>query len=120
MHFFLSEFWLIDFTCIQAELPNEIKLAVKKISPQSKQNGKDELQREIFNLKSLHHENLVQFLDGYSIKDLHLLVYDYMHKGSLHHALFGKLPSPDFHPALSVLKFYLNFHPCEIHIIVEN
>ncbi|KAG6744526.1 hypothetical protein POTOM_051162 [Populus tomentosa] len=72
----------------KAELPNEIKLAVKKISPQSKQQGKDELQREIFNMKSLHHENLVQLLDGYSIKDLHLLVYDYMHKGSLHHALF--------------------------------
>ncbi|KAG6743535.1 hypothetical protein POTOM_052234 [Populus tomentosa] len=72
----------------KAEVPNEIKLAVKKISPQSKQHGKDELQREIFNLKSLHHENLVQLLDGYSIKDLHLLVYDYMHKGSLHHALF--------------------------------
>jgi hypothetical protein len=70
-------------------LPNETKLAVKKISPQSKQHGKDELQREIFNLKSLHHENLVQLFDGYSIKDLHLLVYDYMHKGSLHHALFG-------------------------------
>ncbi|XP_024465446.2 probable LRR receptor-like serine/threonine-protein kinase At1g53440 [Populus trichocarpa] len=72
----------------KAELPNETKLAVKKISPQSKQHGKDELQREIFNLKSLHHENLVQLFDGYSIKDLHLLVYDYMHKGSLHHALF--------------------------------
>ncbi|KAI5559914.1 hypothetical protein BDE02_16G010100 [Populus trichocarpa] len=72
----------------KAELPNEIKLAVKKISPQSKQHGKDELQREIFNLKSLHHENLVQLFDGYSIKDLHLLAYDYMHKGSLHHALF--------------------------------
>ncbi|XP_061955180.1 probable LRR receptor-like serine/threonine-protein kinase At1g53440 isoform X3 [Populus nigra] len=72
----------------KAELPNEIKLAVKKISPHSKQQGKDELQREIFNLKSLHHENLVQLLDGYSNKGLHLLVYDYMHKGSLHHALF--------------------------------
>nr|XP_034915523.1 probable LRR receptor-like serine/threonine-protein kinase At1g53430 [Populus alba] len=72
----------------KAELPKEIKLAVKKISPQSKQHGKDELQREIFNLKSLHHENLVQLLDGYSIKDLHLLVYDYMHKRSLHHVLF--------------------------------
>ncbi|KAL9373363.1 hypothetical protein Peur_032983 [Populus x canadensis] len=72
----------------KAELPNEIKLAVKKISPHSKQQGKDELQREIFNLKSLHHENLVQLLDGYSNKGLHLLVYDYMHKGSLHRALF--------------------------------
>ncbi|XP_011040216.1 PREDICTED: probable LRR receptor-like serine/threonine-protein kinase At1g53440 [Populus euphratica] len=37
----------------KAELPNEIKLAVKKISPQSKQHGKDELRREIFNLKYL-------------------------------------------------------------------
>jgi hypothetical protein len=91
-------------------LPNEIKLAVKKISPQSKQHGKDELQREIFNLKSLHHENLVQLFDGYSIKDLHLLAYDYMHKGSLHHALFGNTAITRFHPALSVLKFYLNFH----------
>ncbi|XP_061955352.1 probable LRR receptor-like serine/threonine-protein kinase At1g53420 isoform X7 [Populus nigra] len=72
----------------KAELPNKIKLAVKKISPHSKQQGKDELQREIFNLKSLHHVNLVQLLDGYSNKDLHLLVYDYMHKGSLHRALF--------------------------------
>nr|TKR99512.1 hypothetical protein D5086_0000192550 [Populus alba] len=35
----------------KAELPNEIKLAVKKISPHSKQQGKDELQREIFNMK---------------------------------------------------------------------
>ncbi|KAL3568790.1 hypothetical protein D5086_028680, partial [Populus alba] len=46
----------------KAELPNEIKLAVKKISPQSKQHGKDELQREIFNMKSLHHENLAGVL----------------------------------------------------------
>ena len=74
---------------MQAELPNEIKLAVKKISPRSKQQGKDELQREIFNLKSLHHENLVQLLDGYSNKDLHLLVNEYMQKGSLQRALFG-------------------------------
>ncbi|XP_061955060.1 probable LRR receptor-like serine/threonine-protein kinase At1g53430 isoform X3 [Populus nigra] len=72
----------------EAELPNEIKLAVKKISPRSKQQGKDELQREIFNLKSLHHENLVQLLNGYSNKDLHLLVNEYMQKGSLQRALF--------------------------------
>ncbi|XP_061970000.1 probable LRR receptor-like serine/threonine-protein kinase At1g53420 isoform X2 [Populus nigra] len=72
----------------KAELLNEIKLAVKKISLHSKQQGKDELQRKIFNLKSLHHENLVQLLDGYSNKNLHLLVNDYMHKGSLHRALF--------------------------------
>ncbi|CAK7344948.1 unnamed protein product [Dovyalis caffra] len=72
----------------KAELSNQIKLAVKKISPQTKQQGKDELQREIYNLKSLRHENLVQLLDGYSKKGLNLLVYEYMEKGSLHHTLF--------------------------------
>nr|APR64091.1 hypothetical protein [Populus tomentosa] len=72
----------------EAELPNKRKLAVMKISPQSKQQGKDELQGEIPKLKSLKHENLVQLWDGYSNKDLHLLVYKYMEKGSLQRALF--------------------------------
>jgi serine/threonine protein kinase len=66
------------------------------MSPHSKQQGKDELQRKIFNLKSLHHENLVQLLDGYSNKNLHLLVNDYMHKGSLHRALFGNTAITQF------------------------
>jgi hypothetical protein len=80
---------------MQAELPNKRKLAVMKISPRnSKQQGKDELQGEISKLKSLDHENLVQLLDGYSNKDL--LVYDYMHKGSLHRALFGNTAIPIF------------------------
>ncbi|KAJ6897616.1 hypothetical protein NC652_024419 [Populus alba x Populus x berolinensis] len=52
-----------------AELPNEKKLALMKISPRSKQQGKVELQGEISNLKSLKHENLVQLWDGYSNKD---------------------------------------------------
>ncbi|XP_011040214.1 PREDICTED: probable LRR receptor-like serine/threonine-protein kinase At1g53440 isoform X2 [Populus euphratica] len=73
----------------EAELPNERKLAVMKISPRnSKQQGKDELQGEISKLKSLDHENLVQLLGGYSNKDLHLLVNEYMQKGSLQRALF--------------------------------
>uniref|UniRef100_A0A3N7G2U6 non-specific serine/threonine protein kinase n=1 Tax=Populus trichocarpa TaxID=3694 RepID=A0A3N7G2U6_POPTR len=71
----------------EAELPNKRKLAVMKISPRnSKQQGKDELQGEISKLKSLHHENLVQLLRGYSNKDLHLLVNE--QKGSLQRALF--------------------------------
>ncbi|XP_061954763.1 probable LRR receptor-like serine/threonine-protein kinase At1g53430 isoform X3 [Populus nigra] len=72
----------------KAELPYQIKLAVKKISPQSKQQDKDELKSEIGNLMSLSHENLVQLLGGYSNKDLHLLFYEYMESGSLHQALF--------------------------------
>uniref|UniRef100_A0A6N2K777 non-specific serine/threonine protein kinase n=1 Tax=Salix viminalis TaxID=40686 RepID=A0A6N2K777_SALVM len=72
----------------KANLPDQIKLAVKKISPPSEQREKDELKSEIGNLISLSHENLVQLLGGYSNKDLHLLIYEYMETGSLHKALF--------------------------------
>ncbi|KAF9664408.1 hypothetical protein SADUNF_Sadunf16G0015900 [Salix dunnii] len=72
----------------KANLPDQIKLAVKKISPPSEQREKDELKSEIGNLISLSHENLVQLLGGYSNKDLHLLIYEYMEIGSLHKALF--------------------------------
>jgi serine/threonine protein kinase len=76
---------------MQAELPNKRKLAVMKISPRnSKQQGKNELQGEISKLKSLDHENLVPLLGGYPNKDLYLLVNQYMQKGSLQRALFGK------------------------------
>ncbi|XP_057990336.1 probable LRR receptor-like serine/threonine-protein kinase At1g53440 [Hevea brasiliensis] len=49
----------------KAELPDEIKLAVKKISPDINQQEKNELKSEIFSLKSLRHENVVKLLDGY-------------------------------------------------------
>ena len=78
---------------LQANLPDQIKLAVKKISPPSEQREKDELKSEIGNLISLSHENLVQLLGGYSKKDLHLLIYEYMETGSLHKALLVLLLS---------------------------
>ncbi|WCJ32479.1 Leucine-rich repeat transmembrane protein kinase [Euphorbia peplus] len=69
----------------KVELPGQIELAVKKISPDSMQDKlKTELQGEIFNLKSLKHENLIELLNGYSKKDLHLLIYEYMENGSLY------------------------------------
>ncbi|WCJ32477.1 Leucine-rich repeat transmembrane protein kinase [Euphorbia peplus] len=69
----------------KVELPGQIQLAVKKISPDSMQDKlKTELQGEIFNLKSLKHENLIELLNGYSKKDLHLLIYEYMENGSLY------------------------------------
>ncbi|XP_057993757.1 probable LRR receptor-like serine/threonine-protein kinase At1g53430 isoform X2 [Hevea brasiliensis] len=78
----------------KAELSDQndlIKFAVKKISPESMQDKlKDELQGEIFfsQMKRLKHENIIQLFGGYSRKDLHLLIYEYMEKGSLHQALF--------------------------------
>ncbi|KAG5252463.1 LRR receptor serine/threonine-protein kinase [Salix suchowensis] len=62
----------------------------RKISPPSEKREKDELKSDNFLdiLKSLSHENLVRLVDGYSNKDLHLLIYEYMETGSLHKALF--------------------------------
>ncbi|KAB5519390.1 hypothetical protein DKX38_023709 [Salix brachista] len=96
----------------EAKLPDQNKLAVRKISPPSEKREKDKLKSDIDRkisppsekrekdelksdnfldiLKSLSHENLVRLVDGYSNKDLHLLIYEYMETGSLHKALFGK------------------------------
>ncbi|KAG8654073.1 hypothetical protein MANES_05G097701v8 [Manihot esculenta] len=75
----------------KAELPGQIKFAVKKISPESMQDKlKDELHGEIFfnQMKSLKHDNVIKLFGGYSRKDLHLLIYEHMENGSLHQALF--------------------------------
>ncbi|KDP30599.1 hypothetical protein JCGZ_16252 [Jatropha curcas] len=71
----------------KAQLP-DLTLAVKKISPELKEKQQNLLQREIFNLTSMRHENLVQLLGGYSGKNLSLLIYEYMENGSLSQALF--------------------------------
>ena len=73
---------------LQAELPDQT-VAVKLLSSQSK-HVIDQIGTEVYALKTLKHENIVEFLDGYSKKDLNLLIYEYMEKGSLERALFGK------------------------------
>ncbi|KAH9659077.1 hypothetical protein KPL70_023731 [Citrus sinensis] len=57
------------------------------LSAQSKQVI-DQIGTEVYALTTLKHENIVEFLDGYSKKDLNLLIYEYMEKGSLERALF--------------------------------
>ncbi|KAJ9183155.1 hypothetical protein P3X46_007058 [Hevea brasiliensis] len=86
----------------KAKLPNQIKLTVKKISPELKQQEKVELQKEITNLLSLRHDNLVKLLDGYSKKNLHLLIYEDLEKPSLHHNLFGN------YQILNIFMYYYN------------
>ncbi|KAH9698956.1 putative LRR receptor-like serine/threonine-protein kinase [Citrus sinensis] len=73
-------------TVYKAELPDQT-VAVKLLSSQSKQVI-DQIGTEVYALTTLKHENIVQFLDGYSKKDLNLLIYEYMEKGSLERALF--------------------------------
>ncbi|GAY69080.1 hypothetical protein CUMW_269280 [Citrus unshiu] len=75
-----------NFSPRNAELPDQTA-AVKMLSSQSKQVI-DQIGTEVYALKTLKHENIVEFLDGYSKKDLNLLIYEYMEKGSLERALF--------------------------------
>ncbi|KAL5771681.1 hypothetical protein ACOSP7_015835 [Xanthoceras sorbifolium] len=70
----------------KAELPDQT-VAVKKLSPHSKQVI-DQIGREVYTLRTVKHQNLVEFLDGYSKKGLHLLIYEYMENSSLAFALF--------------------------------
>ncbi|KAJ4702457.1 LRR receptor-like kinase [Melia azedarach] len=78
-------------TVYKAELSdkmNKMTVAVKKLSPQSKHEI-GQIGTEVYALKQLgENENVVKLLDCYSKKDLHLLIYEYMEKGSLQQALF--------------------------------
>ncbi|KAK3036933.1 hypothetical protein RJ639_030898, partial [Escallonia herrerae] len=71
---------------LQAQLHGQV-VAVKKLSSPSKQKLQ-EFNTEVHTLSSYKHENLVQLFGGYSGKDLHLLIYEYMEHKSLAEALF--------------------------------
>ncbi|KAH9698913.1 putative LRR receptor-like serine/threonine-protein kinase [Citrus sinensis] len=79
---------LNQINTLYAELPDQT-VAVKMLSSQSK-HVIDQIGTEVYALTTLKHENIVEFLDGYSKKDLNLLIYEYMEKGSLERALFAK------------------------------
>ncbi|KAF2302182.1 hypothetical protein GH714_033634 [Hevea brasiliensis] len=87
----------------KAELPDRTILAVKRISNELKERQTNELQKEIFNLKSLRHDNLVQLFGLYSKKNIRLLVYEYMERGTLHQALFE---------SQNILDWKLRFEIC--------
>ncbi|KAL5769283.1 hypothetical protein ACOSQ2_016066 [Xanthoceras sorbifolium] len=70
----------------KAALPDQT-VAVKRLFLQSNQ-AIDQIGREVYTLKTVKHQNLLEFLDVYSKKDLHMLIYEYMEHGSLAHALF--------------------------------
>ncbi|KAJ0080724.1 hypothetical protein Patl1_09741 [Pistacia atlantica] len=75
----------------KAQLPDQT-VAVTKLSFES---NKDQIGTEVYALKQLKHDNLVELLDVYSKKDLHLLIYEYMEKGSLKQVLFGYTLAPE-------------------------
>ncbi|KAK3036934.1 hypothetical protein RJ639_030899 [Escallonia herrerae] len=62
-------------------------VAVKKLSSPSKQKIQ-EFNTEVNSLSSYKHENVVRLYGGYSGKELHLLIYEYMEHKSIADALF--------------------------------
>ncbi|KAK9906925.1 hypothetical protein M0R45_002605 [Rubus argutus] len=73
-------------TVYKAELQGKT-VAVKRLSSPSEERI-NELKNEFYTLKSMSHQNLVQLLDVYNAKGLHLLIYEYMQNNSLAHTLF--------------------------------
>ena len=74
----------------QGILLDGIVIAVKQLSPKSKQ-GSREFVNEIGMVSGLQHPNLVRLygccIEGKTL----LLIYEYMENNSLAHTLFGKL-----------------------------
>ncbi|XP_037492767.1 probable LRR receptor-like serine/threonine-protein kinase At1g53430 [Jatropha curcas] len=71
----------------KAQLQKDLIVAVKKLFPQSK--TVEEIRAEIMALSELENPNLVELLDCYSKRGLHLLIYEYMDNGSLEKVLFA-------------------------------
>ncbi|KAF8379003.1 hypothetical protein HHK36_028430 [Tetracentron sinense] len=69
-------------------LPNGTPIAVKQLSPKSKQ-GVREFVNEIGTIAALQHPNLVKLLGCCTEDNQLLIVYEYMENNSLAHALFG-------------------------------
>ncbi|KAF8391175.1 hypothetical protein HHK36_023476 [Tetracentron sinense] len=69
-------------------LPNGAPIAVKQLSPKSKQ-GVREFVNEIGTIAALQHPNLVKLLGCCTEDNQLLIVYEYMENNSLAHALFG-------------------------------
>ncbi|KAF8391180.1 hypothetical protein HHK36_023481 [Tetracentron sinense] len=73
---------------LQGVLPNGVPIAVKQLSPKSKQ-GVSEFVNEIGTISALQHPNLVKLLGCCTEDNQLLIVYEYMENNSLAHALFG-------------------------------
>ncbi|XP_050227786.1 probable LRR receptor-like serine/threonine-protein kinase At1g67720 [Mercurialis annua] len=70
------------------KLKNGKEIAVKVLTNNSFQ-GKREFSNEVILLSRIHHRNLVQFLGFCQENDRSMLVYEYMHNGTLKEHLYG-------------------------------
>ncbi|XP_041998714.1 probable LRR receptor-like serine/threonine-protein kinase At1g67720 isoform X2 [Salvia splendens] len=71
-------------------LPDGKEIAVKRLTNDSFQ-GKREFTNEVSLLSRIHHRNLVQFIGCCQEEGKSILVYEFMHKGTLKEHLYGPL-----------------------------
>ncbi|XP_073007241.1 receptor-like protein kinase At3g21340 isoform X2 [Typha latifolia] len=76
-------------TIFYGSLENGTKVAVKKLSPSSKQ-GSNEFLAEVSSLSQVRHRNLVSLVGYCNEKTCLALVYEYMPQGSLKDHLIGR------------------------------
>ncbi|KAI4337786.1 hypothetical protein L6164_016161 [Bauhinia variegata] len=88
-------------TVYKGVLPDKTVVAVKKIINMGIQ-GKKDFFTEIAVIGNIHHVNLVKLKGFCAQGGERLLVYDYMNRGSLDHALFGGGPVIEWQERLDI------------------
>ncbi|XP_023637787.1 probable serine/threonine-protein kinase PBL1 isoform X2 [Capsella rubella] len=93
--------WLDETTLTPTKSSSGLVIAVKRLNPDGFQGHREWL-TEINYLGQLSHPNLVKLI-GYCVEDeQRLLVYEFMHKGSLENHLFSR--NRDFKPLSWILR----------------
>ncbi|KAI3683781.1 hypothetical protein L1987_84296 [Smallanthus sonchifolius] len=77
-------------TVYYGKLNDGKEIAVKVLANNNVYQGKKEFQNEVTLLSRIHHRNLVQFL-GFCQEGMDILVYEFMHNGTLKEHLYGPL-----------------------------
>jgi serine/threonine protein kinase len=94
--------WLDETTLTPTKSSSGLVIAVKRLNPDGFQGHREWL-TEINYLGQLSHPNLVKLI-GYCLEDeQRLLVYEFMHKGSLENHLFAN-GNKDFKPLSWILR----------------
>ncbi|MFS7908663.1 putative protein kinase RLK-Pelle-LRR-I-1 family [Helianthus anomalus] len=78
-------------TVYYGKLNDGKEIAVKVLSNNNVYQGKKEFQNEVTLLSRIHHRNLVQFLGFCQEEGTDILVYEFMHNGTLKEHLYGPL-----------------------------
>ncbi|XP_027940750.1 probable serine/threonine-protein kinase PBL2 [Vigna unguiculata] len=121
---FVYKGWIDENTYAPTRPGTGIVVAIKKLKPESFQGHREWL-AEVNYLSQLHHENLVKLIGYCSDGKNRLLVYEFMHKGSLENHLFrrGVQPIPwtiRINIAVAVARGLTFLHTLDANVIYRD